>query len=114
MPELPEVEIVKRSLQKRAKFKKINRVLIKNRNLRFKIQSNLENLLKNKKIIKISRKSKYLIIHLKSEKYLIIHFGMSGTLHFINRNNKNFQTNLSFYNSKQLPIRHNHVENKIM
>tara|TARA_B100001750_G_C15390537_1_gene537186 strand:- start:120 stop:983 length:864 start_codon:yes stop_codon:yes gene_type:complete len=110
MPELPEVEIVKQSLQKRAEFKKINKVLIQNRNLRFKIQSNLENLLKNKKIIKISRKSKYLIIHFKNEKYLIIHLGMSGTLHFIKRNNKNFQTNLSFYNSKQLPTKHNHVE----
>ena len=38
MPELPEVEIVKQSLDKKIKLKKIRRVIIRNRNLRFKLQ----------------------------------------------------------------------------
>ena len=63
MPELPEVEIVKQSLEKTVKFKKIKKVLIKNRNLRFKVQNNIENLLKKQKIINISRKSKYLLFN---------------------------------------------------
>ena len=37
MPELPEVEIVKQSLDRKIKQKKIKKVIIKNRNLRFKI-----------------------------------------------------------------------------
>ena len=37
MPELPEVEIVKQSLSKKIQQKKIKKVIIKNRNLRFKI-----------------------------------------------------------------------------
>ena len=37
MPELPEVEIVKQSLSKKIEQKKIKKVIIKNRNLRFKI-----------------------------------------------------------------------------
>ena len=59
MPELPEVEIVKQSLVKKIKFKKIQKVLVRNRNLRFKIEPNFEkkiNKKKNKKnnqIIKI-------------------------------------------------------------
>ena len=64
MPELPEVEVVKQSLDKKIKFKKINKVVVRNRNLRFKIPKNFELFLKNKKINKISRKSKYLIFHL--------------------------------------------------
>ena len=36
MPELPEVEIVRQSLLKNIKGKKINKVLVRNRNLRFK------------------------------------------------------------------------------
>ena len=52
MPELPEVEIVKQSLDKKIKFKKIKKVIIKNRNLRFKIPKNFENFLKNKNIKK--------------------------------------------------------------
>ena len=37
MPELPEVEIVRQSLEKKIKDKIIEKVLVKNRNLRFKI-----------------------------------------------------------------------------
>ncbi len=108
MPELPEVEIVKQSVERSILFQKINDVLIKNRKLRFKIQNNLKNLIKNKKIIKVSRKFKYLIIHFEKEEFLIIHFGMSGTLHLLKKN-KNDYTNLSFYSSRSLPKKHNHV-----
>ena len=37
MPELPEVEIVRQSLNKKIKQKKVKKVIIRNRNLRFKI-----------------------------------------------------------------------------
>ena len=56
MPELPEVEIVQQSLSKNIKGKKINRVLVKNRNLRFKIPSNFITFLKDKKIINVFNK----------------------------------------------------------
>ena len=42
MPELPEVEIVKQSLNKSITGKIIKDILIKNRNLRFKIPKNFE------------------------------------------------------------------------
>ena len=61
MPELPEVEIVKRSLVQKIQQKKIKKVIIKNRNLRFKISIKFEELLKNKTIKKVTRFSKYLI-----------------------------------------------------
>ena len=38
MPELPEVEIVKQSLVKNVKSQKILKVIVRNRNLRFKFQ----------------------------------------------------------------------------
>ena len=47
MPELPEVEIVRQSLNKKIKQKKVKKVIIRNRNLRFKIPLNFERLLKN-------------------------------------------------------------------
>ena len=52
MPELPEVEIVKQSLDKKIKFKKIKRVIVRNRNLRSKIPKILKFFLK----IKIQKK----------------------------------------------------------
>ncbi len=108
MPELPEVEIVKQSLIKSVQFKKITDVIIKNRNLRFKIERNLKKKIINKIINDVSRKSKYLILKLGKNEFLVIHFGMSGTLHNVKNNNK-FKTNLSFYSSKNLPLKHNHI-----
>ena len=110
MPELPEVEIVKQSLDQKIKFKKILKVIIKNRNLRFKIPLNFEELLKNKIIKKITRFSKYIILHFSNGSFCIIHFGMSGTIHLIKKGKKNEFTNLSFYNSSILPKKHNHIE----
>ena len=109
MPELPEIEIVKQSLDKNIKFEKIKKVVVRNRSLRFKIPKNFEIVLKNKIINKISRKSKYLILHLE-DIYCVIHLGMSGTIHLINRKNFNKNTNTSFYNPPNLPLKHNHIE----
>ena len=110
MPELPEVEIVKQSLKNKIKFKKIKKVTVRNRNLRFKLKNNFENVLKNRIVKEVSRISKYLILELDNQKYCIIHLGMSGTMHLINRKKQNKFTNLSYYHSRTLPKKHNHVE----
>ena len=110
MPELPEVEIVKQSLNKKIKSSIIKKVIVRNGNLRFKIPPNFEKKLKNKKVIKIRRLSKYIILELSNQMHLIIHLGMSGTIHIINEDSKNSLTNTSFYSSKKLPKKHNHIE----
>jgi len=110
MPELPEVEIVRQSLNKKIKKKSIQKVIIRNRNLRFKIPGDFENFIKNKKIIKVSRFSKYLIIHFQNEDYCLIHLGMSGTIHILDKKKPLKFTNTSFYHSPFLPEKHNHAE----
>jgi len=107
MPELPEIEIVKRSLIKMINKARIIDIKIKNKNLRYKIQNNFYKHLINEKIVKISRKSKYLILYLKS-KMLLVHFGMTGKFLILkNKNNKIFKTSF-YYNLNILP-KHNHV-----
>ena len=110
MPELPEVEIVKQSLAKKIEQKKIKKVIIKNRNLRFKIPPKFEGLLQNKIVKKVTRFSKYLILNFSDSSFCLIHLGMSGTIHLIKENGLNKFTNTSFYNSSSLPEKHNHVE----
>ena len=110
MPELPEVEIVRQSLDKKIKKKSIKKVIIRNRNLRFKIPGDFENFIKNKKIIKVSRFSKYLIIHFQNQEYFLIHLGMSGTIHILDKKKPLKFTNTSFYHSPFLPKNHNHAE----
>ena len=110
MPELPEVEIVKQSLAKKILKKKIKKVIIKNRNLRLKIPLEFEKLLQNKIIKKVTRFSKYIILNFSDSSFCLIHLGMSGTIHLIDKNSSNQFSNVSFYNSPNLPKKHNHVE----
>ena len=110
MPELPEVEIVKQSLSKKIQQKKIKKVIIKNRNLRFKIPLKFEKLLQKKIIKKVTRFSKYLILNFSDGSFCLIHLGMSGTIHLIKKDNLKKFTNVSFYKSPNLPNKHNHVE----
>ena len=106
MPELPEVEVVTRSLKKTIKNLKIIKIIVNNRNLRIKVPKNFEKILKNKIIKNVHRKSKYIIFELDNDIYAIIHLGMSGTLHIPS---KKKITNLSFYNKPVLPKKHNHI-----
>ena len=106
MPELPEVEVVTRSLKKSIKNLKIIKITVNNRNLRFKLPENFENILKNRIVKRIERKSKYIVFDFGKHFYLVLHLGMSGTLHIPTKKNI---TNLSFYSNPTLPKKHNHV-----
>jgi formamidopyrimidine-DNA glycosylase len=111
MPELPEVEIVKRSLFKMINKAKIIDITISNRNLRYKIPPTFSHQLKGKKILKIFRRSKYIIFHFK-KKLLLVHLGMSGKLLLIRKSDKKmFKT--SFYYDLNILPKHNHIYFKL-
>ena len=111
MPELPEIEIVKRSLFKMVNKTKIIDVKIKNKNLRYKIQRGFSKQLIGNKINKISRRSKYLIFHFK-KKLLLAHLGMSGKFFLVrNKDKKMFKT--SFYYDLKIQKKHNHIYFKL-
>ena len=111
MPELPEIEIVKRSLFKMINKAKIISIQINNKNLRYKIPHTFSKSLINEKILKISRRSKYLIFHFK-KKLLLVHLGMSGKLLLMKScDNTIFKT--SFYYDKTIDSKHNHIYFKL-
>ena len=107
MPELPEIEIVKRSLFKMISKAKIIDIKINNKNLRYKIPNTFSKNLIGEKIFKVSRRSKYLIFHFK-KKLLLVHLGMSGKLLLKRiRDNTIFKT--SFYYDTNINPKHNHI-----
>ena len=81
MPELPEVEVVRQSLANRIINKKIRKVIVRNRNLRFRIPKKFKSTFEKQKIKNVTRFSKFVIIELLNKLYCIIHLGMSGTIH---------------------------------
>ena len=107
MPELPEIEIVKRSLFKMINKAKIINIKVNNKKLRYTIPKKFREKLINEKILKISRRSKYLIFHFK-KKLLLVHLGMTGKLLLMKKKNKGlFRT--SFYYDLNILPEHNHV-----
>ena len=107
MPELPEIEIVKRSLFKMIIKAKIIGVKVNNKNLRYKIPSTFSDNLTGEKIYNISRRSKYLIFHLK-KKILLAHFGMTGKI-LIKKNKVKAFFKTSFYYDSNMFEKHNHI-----
>lgn len=78
MPELPEVQCVVKSLEDIV-GKKIESVQIKNSQLRERIDSRLGDRLSGKRVVAVSRRGKYAILHL-DDGFLLVHLGMTGKL----------------------------------
>ncbi|MEY3752153.1 MAG: bifunctional DNA-formamidopyrimidine glycosylase/DNA-(apurinic or apyrimidinic site) lyase [Pseudomonadota bacterium] len=108
MPELPEVEVTRRTLLKFIENKVIKNIKINNPNLRFKIPDNFKKNVTGQKIIKVLRRSKYILIYLKNDYVMIAHLGMSGKFLIKNNYSKNF-LKTSYY-SNEFSSKHNHLE----
>lgn len=84
MPELPEVETVKRGLAPHVEGASIQDVVVRNAKLRWPVPVDLQEHLKNQTVLSIERRSKYLVFKL-SHGALIIHLGMSGSLRLVSK-----------------------------
>ncbi len=95
MPELPEVEVVKRSLINKTQNLIVKAVKINDGRLRYKINRNKIKKIIGLKFKKISRRSKYLLFFFDKDIVMLVHLGMTGKFFFINREKIKHKT--SFY-----------------
>lgn len=79
MPELPEVETSRRGISPHIIGSTITDIIIRQPQLRWKIPADLLVNLKNKQLLSIDRRAKYLLLNFESGT-LLIHLGMSGSL----------------------------------
>lgn len=82
MPELPEVETIRRGLAPHVHARRIVAVTVRDRRLRFGVPEDLEQRLDDQPILSLRRRAKYLVFELP-EGALLIHLGMSGRLHVL-------------------------------
>ena len=81
MPEMPEVETIKRDLEKRVKGKKIDRVIIKNKkSVKLPAPTEFIRRMEGKVFIRVERRGKFLLLGLDSEDSLVIHLKLTGRL----------------------------------
>ncbi len=109
MPELPEVEVVKRSLERNILNLIIKKVKINDGNLRYKVNQNGFLKLKGKKITKIKRRSKFLIFEIGKTYQMLVHLGMTGKFFFINDKNKKFKTSFYYFLNYKKDRKHDRV-----
>ncbi|MEK6806218.1 MAG: bifunctional DNA-formamidopyrimidine glycosylase/DNA-(apurinic or apyrimidinic site) lyase [Pseudomonadota bacterium] len=80
MPELPEVETVRRGIAPYVVGKTITRVVVRDRRLRWPVPKGFEKFAKGRRIAGTDRRGKYLILILDNQGRILIHLGMSGRL----------------------------------
>lgn len=87
MPELPEVETIRRMLNERIRGKRIDRAVCRAVKI-FQIDPRvLEKSLPGQKIRRLDRRGKFLIVRLEGH-WLIIHLGMTGQLTYRHRSGR--------------------------
>ncbi len=82
MPELPEVEVLRRDLDREVVGKKIKAIEVNGlRSVRrHKTKKAFTSRLEGRKITKVERRGKYLVLSLDGTDALVVHLGMSGRL----------------------------------
>jgi len=108
MPELPEVEVVKKSLEYKLKNLTIKRVFINNNKLRYKINNKQFYKIKGQKIISVERRSKYLFLNLNGKLTILAHLGMTGKFFIVDKDNKKQKTSF-YYLIKNNETKHDHL-----
>lgn len=103
MPELPEVETVRRGLLPAMEGRVIERAEVNRPDLRWPLPANMAERLTGKRVLALRRRSKYILADLSSGETLLIHLGMSGRMLVSGI------TLGAFFHDHPAPEKHDHV-----
>jgi formamidopyrimidine-DNA glycosylase len=107
MPELPEVETVRRGLQPAMEGAKILKAEARRKDLRFPFQKDFVARLEGQTVTGLGRRAKYLMADLASGDVLLMHLGMSGSFRVVAGDEKN--TPGKFHHPRGEDRAHDHV-----
>ncbi|MGI9401100.1 MAG: bifunctional DNA-formamidopyrimidine glycosylase/DNA-(apurinic or apyrimidinic site) lyase [Rhizobiaceae bacterium] len=107
MPELPEVETVRRGLAPSMEGARIQQVELRRENLRFPFPDDFAKILAGSRINSLSRRAKYLLCELDNGHTVIMHLGMSGSFRLIEMGEAS--TPVEFHHSRSGDQLHDHV-----
>jgi formamidopyrimidine-DNA glycosylase len=83
VPELPEVEYVRRLLGRSMRGARIEQVILRRTGLRIPFSADFARRLEGQTVHAIDRRAKYLLVTVSSGDVLVIHLGMSGWIHVL-------------------------------
>src|SRR5260221_10842488 len=108
MPELPEVETVRRGLQPVMEGSTIVRAEARRKDLRFPFQRDFVARLEGQVVTGLGRRAKYLLADLASGDVLLMHLGMSGSFRVIEGANGQEQPGV-FHHPRSEDRTHDHI-----
>ena len=109
MPELPEVEVVKRSLVNKIQNSIVKAVKINDGRLRYRVDKNKIKKIIGLRIKKISRRSKFLLFFFNNKTVMLVHLGMTGKFFFINQKNTKYKTSFYYVINEDKDKKHDRV-----
>jgi formamidopyrimidine-DNA glycosylase len=107
MPELPEVETVRRGLQPAMEGARFDKVELNRPDLRQPLPKDFVERLQGELVTGLGRRAKYLLADLSSGEVLMMHLGMSGS--FRVANNTKEETPGAYYHERSKARAHDHV-----
>jgi formamidopyrimidine-DNA glycosylase len=107
MPELPEVETVRRGLQPAMEGARFTKVEVRQRRLRWPLPKDFEKRLTGQTVEGLGRRAKYLLADLSSGDVLLMHLGMSGSFR-VRRNGESFLGDPRYFETAK-DEKHDHV-----
>jgi formamidopyrimidine-DNA glycosylase len=106
MPELPEVETVRRGLAPAMLGARIEKVELRRADIRFPFPASFQKRLAGQRIVDMSRRAKYLLFQLDGGETLIAHLGMSGSFRM---EKAAVSTPGKFHHERSKDPKHDHV-----
>jgi formamidopyrimidine-DNA glycosylase len=107
MPELPEVETVRRGLEPAMQGARFLKVEARRKNLRFPLPRNFVERLEGSSVTGLGRRAKYLLADLSSGDVLLMHLGMSGSFRLAKADQA--RTPGDFHLERSKDEKHDHV-----
>jgi formamidopyrimidine-DNA glycosylase len=107
MPELPEVETVRRGLQPVMEGARILRAELRRPDLRFAFPKRFAERIEGQAVIAVSRRAKYLLFHLEDGLTVLSHLGMSGSFRI--ETGGSGETQGLFHHARGKLLAHDHV-----
>lgn len=107
MPELPEVETVRRGLQPVMEGARFIKVIAHRGDLRWPLPKDFATRLEGTTVERLGRRAKYLLAELSSGDVLVMHLGMSGSFRVARRRGK--ATPGRYYHERAKSAAHDHV-----
>ena len=107
MPELPEVETVRRGLAPVMEGARFDEVVANRADLRWPLPKDFAKRLEGNTVTGMGRRAKYLLADLSSGDVLVMHLGMSGSFHVFAKERQN--TPGAYYHERSKHVAHDHV-----